>query len=161
MPIRPTLLLAAAVLFAGCGRAPAAGAQTPVHWTAAPATIAANGSGHVTLSAKIDDGWHIYAVTQGPGGPVPTRFTLATGQPLSLAGDPAVSPAPKSEMDESFGIPVQMHERQATFTIPVKVAAGAHPDSVHVRARYQACNASLCLPPQTAQLSAPVAKGRR
>ena len=160
MPIRPTLLLAAAVFVAGCSHAPDAGAQTPVHWTISPVRLA-GGSGSATLTAKIDDGWHIYAVTQGPGGPVPTRFTLATGQPLSLAGDPAVSPAPKTEMDESFGIPVQMHERQATFTIPVKVAAGAHPDSVHVRARYQACNASLCLPPQTAQLSAPVAKGRR
>lgn len=161
MPFRPTLLLAAAVLFAGCSTAPKAGAQTPVHWRVAPVTIAANGTGHVTLTATIDDGWHIYAVTQGPGGPVPTRFTLAAGQPLALGGDPKVSPAPKTEMDESFGIPVQMHEHQASFTIPVKTTTAAHPDSVLVRARYQACSASLCLPPQTAQLSAPVAKNGR
>jgi thiol:disulfide interchange protein DsbD len=161
MPSRLTLLLAAAVLFAGCSHAPDAGAQTPVHWSVAPAVVAANGTGHVTLTAAIDDGWHIYAVTQGPGGPVPTRFTLASGQPLTLAGDPKVAPAPRTEMDESFGIPVQMHERSATFTIPVKTTGAAHPDSIRVRARYQACNASLCLPPQTAQLSAPVAKAGR
>lgn len=156
MPSRLTFLFAAAVLVSGCSRTPDAGAQTPVHWSAAPAHIDASGTGHLTLTAKIDDGWHIYALTQGPGGPVPTRFTPATGQPLYFEANPTVSPAPKTEMDESFGIPVEMHERQATFTIGVKADKGAHPDSVHVRARYQACNASLCLPPQTAQLSAPV-----
>lgn len=161
MPIRPTLLLAAAVLFAGCGHAPAAGAQTPVHWTISPARIDGGGSGSVTLSAKIDDGWHIYAVTQGPGGPVPTRITLAPGQALGISTDPLVSPAPKTEMDESFGIPVQMHERQVAFTMKMKADTRAKLDSVHVRARYQACNASLCLPPQTAQLSAPVVRMTR
>jgi len=161
MPIRSTLLLAAAVLVVGCSHAPDAGAQTPVHWTVSPARIDGGGSGSVTLTARIDDGWHIYAVTQGPGGPVPTRLTLATGQPLRLSGDPIVSPAPKTEMDESFGIPVQMHERQAAFTVKMKTDPGAKPDSVHLRARYQACNASLCLPPQTAQLSAPVVRMTR
>jgi DsbC/DsbD-like thiol-disulfide interchange protein len=161
MPSSSTLVLAAAALLVGCASAHDAQAQTPVHWRAAPATIGANGMGHVALTAAIDDGWHIYAVTQGPGGPVPTRFTLAPGQPLALAGEPAVAPAPRSEMDESFGIQVQMHEHHATFTIPVKVTTGARPDSVHVRARYQACNASLCLPPQTAQLTAPVVRGAR
>lgn len=114
------------------------------------------GSGSVTLTARIDDGWHIYALTQGPGGPVPTHLTLATGQPLRLSGEPAAAPAPKTEMDESFGIPVQMHEREVAFTVNVKTDPGAKPDSVRVRARYQACSASLCLPPQTAQLTAPV-----
>lgn len=156
MPSLPTLLTASAVLVAGCSRTPNAGAQTPVHWRAAPAAIASNGTGHVTLSARIDAGWHIYAVTQGPGGPVPTRFTPAAGQPLHFQADPTVSPAPRTEVDESFGIPVQMHEHQAAFTVGVKVDRGAHPDSIRVRARYQACNDSLCLPPQTAQLSAPV-----
>lgn len=161
MTSRSTLFIAAALCLAGCSHPQSAGAQTPVHWKVAPAVVGANGTGHVTLTAAIDDGWHIYAVTQGPGGPVPTRFTLAAGQPLALAGAATVVPAPRTEMDESFGIPVQMHERSATFTIPVKTTSAAHPDSVHVRARYQACNASLCLPPQTAQLSAPVAKGGR
>lgn len=159
MTFRSTLLLAAAISVAGCAPHASAGAQTPVHWRAQPATIAANGTGSVTLTAAIDDGWHIYAVTQGPGGPVPTRFTLAAGQPLAMAGEVKSAPAPKTEMDEAFGIKVEMHERQASFTLPVTVAAGAHPDSVRVRARYQACNASLCLPPQTAQLSVPVKRG--
>lgn len=161
MTFRSTLLLAAAVSLAGCASHASAGAQTPVHWHAQPAVIAANGTGSVTLTAAIDDGWHIYAVTQGPGGPVPLRLTLATGQPVAIAGDVKASPAPKTELDEAFGIKVEMHERQASFTVPVKVAPGAHPDSVHVRARYQACNASLCLPPQTAQLVAPVKRGGR
>lgn len=156
MSSRSTLLVAAALLLGGCTRAPAAGAQTPVHWRADYARMDVSGSGSVGLTATIDKGWHIYAVTQGPGGPVPTRFTLATGQPLRLSGAPTVSPAPKTEMDSSFGIPVQVHEHQANFAVGVKADPGTHPDSVRIRARYQVCNATLCLPPQTAQLSAPV-----
>lgn len=161
MTSRSTLLLAAALVVAGCSHPPAAGAQTPVHWSVSPARIDGGGTGSVTLTARIDDGWHIYAVTQGPGGPVPTRLTLASGQPLSLRGAPIVSPAPKTEMDESFGIPVQMHEKQASFALDLKTDPGARPDTVRVRARYQACSASLCLPPQTAQLAAPVVRVRR
>lgn len=156
MSSRSTLLLAAAGLLGGCTRAPAAGAQTPVHWHADSAHMDMSGSGQVGLTATIDDGWHIYAVTQGPGGPVPTRFTLATGQPLRLSGAPTVSPAPTTRMDESFGIPVQMHEHQAKFAVGVKAAGAMHPDTIRIQARYQACNASLCLPPQTARLSVPV-----
>ena len=41
-----------------------------------------------------------------------------------------------------------------TFTVPVRVdrAAPVGSDTVVVSARYQACNATLCLPPQTAKV---------
>lgn len=142
-----------------CSRAPQ-GVQTPVRWTAtAPAVAAApGGTASVGVRAAIDNGWHIYAIDQDPGGPVPTRITLGDGQPFTLASAVSTITPPHTEMDESFHINVRMHDRDAGFTVPIKVDSSARPggDTVHVNARYQVCNASLCLPPQTARLTVPV-----
>lgn len=152
-----------AILSALACAAPSASAQTPVHWTAAaPAVVASGAVTNVKLKASIDDGWHIYAVNQGPGGPVPTRITLASGQPFSLAGLVTATSVPRTQFDSSFGINVMMHEKLAEFALPVQVDPTAHigVDTLHVNARYQACNASLCMPPQTAKLTAVIrAKG--
>src|SRR5207249_28836 len=64
------ILLATGALVAA---ARSATAQEPVHWKAAasPVTVRAGGKLSVKLSATIDDGWHIYSMTQGKGGPTP------------------------------------------------------------------------------------------
>lgn len=143
-----------------CTAAPRASAQKPVTWTAAvpSGAIAPGGEATVKLHATIADGWHIYAINQGPGGPTPTRITLAAGQPFAMAGAIKVAPSPRTEQDESFGVQVLMHEKSADFVIPIRAASTMKngPDSVRVNARYQACNSSLCLPPQTARLAAAV-----
>jgi hypothetical protein len=53
---------------------------------------------------------------------------------------------------------VETYEKTVTFTVPVRVDKGAHvgTDTVVVSARYQACNATLCLPPQTSMVPVPV-----
>ncbi len=154
-----------AVMAALACSTPRAGAQTPVRWTAAApsAPIAPGATTSITLKANIDDGWHIYAINQGPGGPTPTRITLAPEQPFTLAGALRASAPPRAEMDPSFGINVLTHEKSAAFVVPVRLDPSARSgiDTVHVNARYQACNASLCLPPQTAKLTAAVrARGK-
>lgn len=152
--------------------APNAGAQTPVRWTAAAlrgaeATRAAapEGAAIVRVTAAIDDGWHIYSLTQPAGGPVATRITLPAGQPYAAAG--AVrSSRPHVGYDESFAMNVEMHERTAVFDVPVRATGGSAGSPanwrspVQITVRYQACNASLCLPPQTARLSASLPPGR-
>ncbi len=131
--------------------------QTPVHWAASSAGQIARGA-HVAvhITATIDPGWHLYSLTQGSGGPIPTRITLAPGQPFTLQGDVG-RPAPHTLFDPNFGISVEQYEETATFTVPVVVAPTAPlgKDSIMVRARYQACNASLCLPPQTEPVAVP------
>ena len=56
--------------------------------------------------------------------------------------------------DPNFQINVETYESAVTFTLPVRVdhAAPVGSDTVLVSARYQACNATLCLPPQTAKV---------
>lgn len=152
--LRPASLLVISAALA-CST-PRADAQTPVHWTAtlqrAPAR---GGSAAVKLVAVIDKGWHIYATNQGPGGPVPTRITVPSGQPFVAGGPVTVAPPPHSAFDEAFRITVLLHEKRAEFVVPVKSVGTTAADSIHVNARYQVCNATLCLPPQTARLSVP------
>ncbi len=143
-----------------CAGPPAAGPR-PVHWTVtAPSVVLApGGTDSLVVRATLDPGWHVYAVNQGAGGPVPTRITLAPAQPFSLAGVVSTTTAPHTEMDQSFHINVLMHDKSAAFVVPVRAGPSLRGtvDTVHVNARYQACNASLCLPPQTARLAAAVA----
>lgn len=129
--------------------AAAAGAQNPVAWTVTPAAKAAvaGGTTSVKITAAIQDGWHIYSLTQPAGGPNPTRFTLPDSQPFTLGGA-IVGPAPKVGFDETFNINVETHEKTAEFTIPVKIDKDAKPGTqqLHVNARYQVCNATSCIP---------------
>jgi len=150
---------AAVLALAACSRTPEATTQTPVHWTvAAVRGVPADSTvAHITVDGTILTGWHIYSITQPPGGPYATRITVPEGQPFVAAGTPTAILAPHVAFDSAFNMKVQLHDKAASFDVPVrftgKVAAG---DSVHVNVRYQVCNASLCLPPQTAKLAAPV-----
>jgi DsbC/DsbD-like thiol-disulfide interchange protein len=126
----------------------------PVTWAAAvaPARVAAGGVVSVRLTATIDEGWHLYSTTQPLGGPVPTRIAVVSPR-FALDGSLAF-PKPTVHPDPNFGINVETYETAVTFVVPVRVdkAAPVGTDTLVVSARYQACNATLCLPPQTAQV---------
>lgn len=153
------LLRTAAVTLATLTLAGIAGAQVPnpVHWTATPEakTVKRGGEAAVKLVATIDEGWHIYSITQGPGGPIPTRISVPTNQPFSLAGAVQQS-APDKKFDPNFGIQVESYENTAEFTVPLKVAKSAKPGKrkVQIATRYEVCNASVCLPPHTVKVDA-------
>lgn len=118
-----------------------------------PGTVA-----HVTIEAVIQTGWHIYSVTQPPGGPYATRISVPDGQPFVAVGTATAITPPHVSFDDAFKMNVQLHEKAASFDVPVRLADVAHAggDSVRVNVRYQVCNASLCLPPQTVRLAAPI-----
>jgi DsbC/DsbD-like thiol-disulfide interchange protein len=126
----------------------------PVIWSGAaqPARVAAGGVVNVALTATIDEGWHLYSTTQPAGGPVPTKIAVL-GAGFSQGGTLAF-PKPTVHPDPNFGINVETYEKAVTFTVPVRVDKGAHvgTDTVVVTARYQSCNATLCLPPQTSMV---------
>jgi thiol:disulfide interchange protein DsbD len=148
----------AVVLMVGIGQSLAA-QESPVTWTLVPSasTVVAGGTVTATLTASISSGWHLYSLTQGPGGPIPTRISVAGG-PIFVLADSIRAPAPESAMDPNFGIVVETYEGTTTFTIPVRVAqtAKAGHDTLAVTARYEACNASVCLPPRIATVTTPV-----
>jgi thiol:disulfide interchange protein DsbD len=139
-------------------------ARDPVVWagTAAPPSTAPGAKVSVTLAATLATGWHIYAITQRPGGPTPLDITVAPGQPFTLAGA-IKSPDAELKFDPNFGIDVQTFALRAEFTLPVAVAATAPAGKqvLTIEARYQACNASICLPPRTDRVQVPITIAKR
>lgn len=164
--MKTTFIYTVAVLgLTACSRPAPVGAQTPVHWSAAPihADVQNGTVTNVRIDGTIQKGWHIYAITQPAGGPYATRISVPDGQSFAAAGSPKPLLPPHVAFDDAFKMNVQLHEKAASFDVPVRFtgSGSATGDSARVNVRYQVCNSSLCLPPQTAKLVAPVlAKAR-
>ena len=154
-------MVTAAALAIVCAHT-ASAQERPVVWTVSDVTapVAPGATTTIHLKARIDQGWHVYSISQGPGGPIPTRITLAPGQPFELVGT-VQGPAPDRRLDPNFGINVETYDEQATFALVVRAAPNARPgtDTLTIKARFQTCNATLCLPPHTETVLAPVKVG--
>jgi len=133
----------------------AAAAQVPVHWTLAPAPNAKAEAGQpitLVLTATIDEGWHLYAMTEPPG-PIALTFAIDKSGPFTLAGAITES-APTKKFDPNFNVMTEYHETTATFTLPLTIAAetSSWPQTFAVTVMYQTCNDRFCLPPKSEKL---------
>jgi thiol:disulfide interchange protein len=133
--------------------APVLGAQEhPIQFKAAlPASRATFRPGEqlrVTLRAPIPNGWHLYSLTQPPGGPIPT--TIDVGPPtLAFVSGTIGAPVPTIAPDPNFGIESEWYADSAAFRIPVRIAGNSAQGAqeLQLRVGYQTCNARYCLPP--------------
>lgn len=138
--------------------------EDPVLWEANAAregdevsAVAPGGTMELTVSATIADGWYIYSITQGEGGPVPTNVALAPDQPFLPAGTLS-GPAPTARFDRNFDMEVETHVGSVVYVLPVQASPEAPPGlaELGVRVRYQACTDRVCLPAQTVNISVSV-----
>jgi thiol:disulfide interchange protein DsbD len=161
MEIRRLKALLCAVPMLAAGPSAAAQAQhRPIAWTGSASSthpVAPGTTITVKLSARVDSGWHLYSMTQGAGGPLPTKIDVATGQPFTLGG-PVRGPAPVKRFDQNFAINVEMYDGGPTFQVPVHVSRKAPPGATELilTARYQVCSATLCMPPYTERVKIPL-----
>jgi thiol:disulfide interchange protein DsbD len=128
----------------------------PIVWSLK--IVKANASGGpiiAEMTAKIEDGWHLYSLAPIDNGPKPTRITLPANQSFELAGE-IEAPDPFVGVDPNFGLEVEYYEESVTFKLPLKRRADRSGDKLLVEARYQACTNQLCLPPKTVKLEADV-----
>jgi thiol:disulfide interchange protein len=139
-------------------------AATPYSVAAYIVPAADNNPAMLVVTATIEPTWHIYSVTQPPGGPVRTKITLDADQPATLAGDFVADPAPSKHEEPAFnGLTVEAHEKSVTWTAPLELPAGVDPNTLVLtgKAFIQACTDKNCLPPQNnpfqARVVAPVA----
>jgi thiol:disulfide interchange protein DsbD len=142
-----------AALFAACETAP----ESPVRWAivdGAETTVASGQTVNVVVEADIREGWHVYSLTQKPGGPIPLHIELVGAADVSVQG--AIrAPTPITKFDRAFGLETEHHVGKARFTVPLAVPAGSlnGKRDLQIAARYQACSDTLCLPPRTEKLS--------
>ncbi len=135
--------------------------QTPeqvAHWSAVikPEALKPGATAHAVVSAKIESGWHIYSVTQAPGGPTKAVVRVPDGQDIHVAG-PVTGPKPETAFDKNFNINTEFYRHAVALDLPLTLDAKALPGTkkVKIDVRFQSCNDRLCLPPSTAHLEAP------
>lgn len=147
-------ILSAVLIVAGVS---AALGQNPVSasMTVSPASIPAGGKGTARITANIDGGWYMYSITQPPGGPIQTRIALGEG-PFKMGS--VSGPKPKVKLDPNFNMNTESYTGSPVFIIPFTVVEGTPegPQTLNASIRYQVCNDSVCLPPKTIRLTAPV-----
>lgn len=134
--------------------------QTTVQWTASVTSaggLRAGSAAVLELSGEIQDGWHVYALTQPEGGPTALRVTVDNNQIAQAAGEPSGT-APQKKHDRSFGLETRFYTHSFVVRLPVRVTEqpGAGRQLVPVSVRFQTCSDRECQPPTTVHLSVPV-----
>jgi len=137
-----------------------AAAQNPAHWNLSTGHVEETKKGdtiRLELRADIDEGWHLYALDQPAGGPIPTTIMVAEGSPFTLDGTvdaarPTVKADPNFVID---GRPLEtkFYERSAIFKLSAKSAGDSAIDQLTLKVRYQLCNDTFCLPPKTVKVT--------
>jgi DsbC/DsbD-like thiol-disulfide interchange protein len=147
---RRTLALLS-LLFGSCAVIYAQRATEVVKWNATVSKSTA-ASASVVLSATIQDGWHVYALSQPAGGPTPLKITIPSGAPFALQAPVAETKVTRRE-DPSFKMETVYYLNSVNLTVNVKKEVNPAAEILPVDVRFKACNARLCLPPYTAHLT--------
>jgi thiol:disulfide interchange protein len=105
-----------------------------------------------SVAFKLDPGFHIYKYDKNQGtGRINTNFDFFDTADLKTEGDWTPSRAPEKDKDPNApdGEFVEYYENDVTFSIRLRVPDGAEPGkrSLRCQARYQVCDAKMCLFP--------------
>ncbi|MGQ9576108.1 MAG: protein-disulfide reductase DsbD family protein [Thermoguttaceae bacterium] len=102
----------------------------------------------IFVTAQIDQGWHIYSITQPAGGPLRTRIKLEQSDQFRQLGDFVAHQAPATKTQpEAFGdLPVESHEGHVVWSAPIQIAAGVDPAAVRITGTVvgEACDVASC-----------------
>src|ERR1700722_1129918 len=128
----------------------AGAAEDPVQWTLTSESKSAAPGSHVLakFTGTIQQHWHVYSVTTPPGGPNPTKATIADNP--AVAGFTIYQAKPVRKLDPSFGIDTETFSEEYVllFDVELKKDAAAGPVDIAANVRYQSCNDTICLPPK-------------
>jgi thiol:disulfide interchange protein len=120
------------------------------------------GPGILVVTATLEEGWHLYSLEQKPGGPQPTKITVAADSPLKLAGPfrPDAAPHRRTIKDVPGwnGLVVEEHAGTVTWRAPLALNPDGKAAEVHGSVSLQLCRDNACTPPETIPFKA-VASG--
>lgn len=117
----------------------------PIEWNA-KVSMNDDNTGKVVLSAKIEHGWHLYALNLPEGGPNPTRISFDTTPGIKLDGDIVPSIPATVAVDMIFHLELGWWDRDVTFTQNFIVVEPGD-NKITTSVSYQACNGSSCIAP--------------
>jgi thiol:disulfide interchange protein len=111
----------------------------------------------VAVTATLEDGWHLYAISQKPGGPIPTRITVADDSPRRPTGGFAPDSEPHKRTVDDVpawkGLVIEEHSGKVTWRAPLQPGSGEVRGTVSL----QLCQDTTCLPPKTIPFTATAA----
>ena len=81
--------------------------------------------GLLEVTATMNKTWHVYSLTQPPGGPNKTVIKLAPSREYRLLGSFAPDRPPHKKFLDVFKIDGEEHSEQVTWSVPVEVAKTA------------------------------------
>lgn len=122
----------------------------PVSVTAEIQPPAAGKPAVLAITAQIASGYHIYSLTQPKGGPRETRITLEPANGYRRLGELQPTEFPHRSVAPEFNnLPIETHETQITWQVPIEPAAGVDPKNLRIvgKLNAMACNDRGCLPP--------------
>lgn len=113
------------------------------------------GEAKLKLTVKLKDGYHVNSHTPNDEYLIPLRISWDKGplEPIET-----VFPKPRLEKYPFSAKPVSVFSGVFEVTARFRVAANAAPGIVALsgKLRYQACTETMCLPPKTIDVKAPV-----
>ena len=105
-------------------------------------------SAYLFVTATIAENYHVSAVDQAAGGPIPTKLTLASG--AKLTGEWKSTQPPKVHVDKEVfvGLELREHYNSVTWYAPVELAPGSDPNTLALTGKVegQICDPSTCIP---------------
>ena len=93
--------------------------------------------GILSVAATIDPGWHIYSISQLPGGASPSKITPEKSPSYELLGKFQPDREPKIKRVEVFPVPLEEHEGAVTWTAPIQFAEGVDVEKLAIPIKYQ------------------------
>jgi DsbC/DsbD-like thiol-disulfide interchange protein len=121
--------------------------ENPVSWSFTAKKIDAL-SYEVHLSAKIEEGWHIYSQTTPDGGPVPTEISFAKNPLLIVNGSSKEVGKLEQRNEPLFGVEVKQFSDKVDFVQTVKLKTKAK-TNVTGTVKFMTCNDQMCIPPKS------------
>lgn len=111
----------------------------------------------IIITANIEEGSHIYAMSVPDGGPIPTSFTFDTIAAFQLVGTTYEVTPPVEKMDEAFGFKIKTFSKKAEFR--QKITAIEPSFTVTGTLNFMACNNQTCSPPKDVEFSVSISGG--
>lgn len=151
--------LALILVLPGCRKDQPVISENPANWsvTGVSGLLQPGTVDTVRFASALDSGWYIYSLTQKPGGPTPMSVTIEPSPPYALVNN-IIGPEPVKFFDKEFNIDTERYVGTPKFAAVVAIDAKTpNPQpSINLKVRYQACNATLCLPARTTTLTTPI-----
>lgn len=125
--------------------------NNPVSWKSSVKKIA-DKTYEITLTANIEEGWHMYSQSTPSGGPIPTKVTFNKNPLVTTEGATKEKGKLEQRFEPLFGVDVKQYADKVEFTQVVKAKANVN-TSIEVAVQFMVCDDHQCLPPTTKKIS--------